>query len=125
MPISPSANGATITVVLPATRPTRPAPQCLPPRPEVLIVAGQDGHIEVYTNRPMRVHVAQRLDEDSADPATVDDYLDATLPKWARDLHFPWNLAGCYTVRPRTAREELGRRLWLDLIHQAKELSRV
>jgi hypothetical protein len=95
----------------------------LPPKPEVLIVAGQDGHIEVFTSRPMRVHVAQRLDPDSVNELVGDDYLDATLPRWAQEIYLPWNLVTCYTVRPRTAHEELDRRLAVDLVRVAREIA--
>lgn len=125
---TPTTAGST-TIVL--TLPDAPAPkqapaprqQALPPKPEVLVVVSSDGHFEVYTSRPMRVHVAQRLDSDSVDELVADEYLDATLPAWARDIYLPWHLATCYTVRPRTAHEELGRRLGLDLVREAAAIT--
>jgi hypothetical protein len=118
----------TITIELPDAPSPKPAasaprPQSLPPKPEVLIVAGADGHIEVYTSRPMRVHFAERLDAHPDDEIAADDYLDATLPAWARAIYFPWDLAACWTVRPRTAREELARRLLLDLVREAAAIA--
>jgi hypothetical protein len=109
----------------PAVNPVASAatkPQALPPKPELLIVASADGHIEVFSNRPIRVHVAQRVDPDSVDDLVADDYLNATLPAWARDIYLPWNLATCYTVRPRTADDELRRRLFVDLVRCAADI---
>jgi hypothetical protein len=89
----------------------------------VLIVASADGHLEIYANRPMRVHVAERLAVEPSSEIAADEHLDMTLPQWAREIYYPWDLATCHTVRPRTVAEEIGRQLSVDLVRCAAEIT--
>ncbi|MCD4728166.1 MAG: hypothetical protein K8R46_10920 [Pirellulales bacterium] len=75
-------------------RQTKKPAKVRPPRKreKVLVVMHPGGLVEVYASADVDVHICNRLfvDGDTGDLATaVDEYLEATLPKQYRGLHWP------------------------------------
>lgn len=98
---------------------------CIPPKPEVLIVCGSCGTLEVYTSRHMRLHVAKRLrglpDTIEADLA-AEAYLEMRLPSWAQELFAPENLQKRDTIRLLTPSQEVERRTRLALVRECRAI---
>ena len=94
---------------------------CIPPKPEVLIVVGSNGLLEVYTSRYMRVCIAKRLtglpDTIEAELAS-EEYLEQRLPQWAREIYYPGHLQKRDTVRLLRPSEEMERRTALEIVRE-------
>jgi hypothetical protein len=113
----------TVQVSIPDPSPKAETPSVKPVSltKHVLVIACPDGHVEVYGDRGVRVHVAQRLDVERPDEVLADDYLTATLPAVFRDVYRADRCITCATIEPMTPEQELGRRVELALLHEIQE----
>lgn len=101
-------------------------PGCNSPTPKaarvpVLVVLHSDGYVEVFGEH-LDVHLVQALAAEQPEEVLADEYLDATLPRRFRDLHYPYNLVAAACCERRTAEDELYRRLALELVREARAL---
>ena len=112
----------TITVTIPDAPPPRPRP--LPPRPSVLVVLSSDGFAEVFASPGVRIHVAERLNAAPGNEDLADEYLDLTLPTWARGTYWPRNLVATHTIRGLTIMEEAERLTDLALVRELIAIGR-
>lgn len=97
----------------------------IPPRPEVLIVVGPGGVVEVYTSRHIPITVAQKLQglPDTADAELyAEEYLERSLPQWAKEIYLPGNMQTTKTIRLRTPSQDMERRVNLALVRKAAHL---
>ena len=76
-----------------------PSPR--PPRQRVLVVPHPDGHLEVFGERNIAVHVARVPIAHSRDAERVaDEVVDLRLPRPFRELHRADKLRAVGTTRP-------------------------
>lgn len=102
---SPTASPAPIVVHLPDPPPPRPVH--FAPRPAVLVVLSPDNFCEVFASPGVKVAIAERLDVHPADEALAEQYLEAGLPAWARDIFRPMDLVATLAPRPATPSDAL------------------
>lgn len=110
---------------LPFEKKPVPPRQEPPPRPEVLVVVGTGGVVEVYVNQRMRCHIAKKL---NGLPNTIEaellseEYMELRLPRWAQELFAPENLRKSETVRLLRPSEEIERRVRVALVRECREI---
>jgi hypothetical protein len=92
-------------------------------RARVLVVLNSDGFVEIYAQRGLVVHIAQRLHVDGNETeATADEYLDATLPKAFKELFYPVKLQAVGQCRRLTVEDEVNRRTTLAVLRELRNL---
>lgn len=111
-----AGKSTTVTIPDPAPKTEMPSVKPVSLTKRVLVVASPDGFLEVFADRGVRVHIAQRLDVDQPDEATADEYLSANLPTAFAEVYRADRLVATATVRPLTVEQELDRLANLDLL---------
>jgi hypothetical protein len=103
------------------SKPKRPK---LRQRARVLVILNSDGYVEIFAEPGVLIHVAQRLHvEGNTTEILADEYLDATLPKPYRDLHYPVKLQATGLCRRVTAADEITRRTNLAVLRELRSLT--
>lgn len=99
-----------------------------PPRPreKVLIVMYSDGWIEVYADKNVDAHIAQRLHITNPKNATnADEYLESTLPRCYRELYWPIKLRASGQCKKVTPEQALNTHLEMHLLREIRNLGEV
>jgi hypothetical protein len=113
----------TITVIIPDAPALPSLPTGRITRPAVVLVVGPGPVAEIYSDLPIRLHVAERLAvEHPDDELLADEYLDSTLPPWARDVYMPGRLRALVPIRPRTVEAEGERLRRLEVLRILQDL---
>lgn len=120
LPANPADGAGCVTVRLADPAPARPVR--LAPRPAVLVTVAPDGFVECYASPGVRVAVVERLAVEPADEALAEQYLETTLPAWARDIYQPVDLVATLAPRPATPAEELDKVTELAVLRGLREL---
>ena len=102
--------------------PPPPRPVHFAPRPAVLVSVAPDGFVECYASPGVRVAVVERLAVEPADEALAEQYLETTLPAWARDIYQPVDLVATLAPRPATPSDELDKVTELAVLRGLREL---
>jgi hypothetical protein len=88
----------------------------------VVLVVGPGPVAEIYSDLPIRLHIAERLAVDPDAERLADEYMNSTLPGWARDVYMPGKLRARVPIQPRTVDQEGARLRGLDVLHALQEL---
>ena len=92
-------------------------------RTRVLVVLSSNGFVELFADKNVDFHVAQRLHVETIEAERLaDDLLDITIPKPFRNLFFPGKLRATGLVEKITAEMALDTLYKLSILRGLREM---
>jgi len=92
-------------------------------RTRVLVVLSSNGFVELFADKDVDFHVAQRLHVDTIEAERLaEDLLDITIPKSFRNLFFPGKLRATALVEKITAETALDTLYKLSILRGLREM---